>query len=106
MKTLRWIALLALAGAALEATSRSRATRAVAARCPPDRAALDEPDVHKEQLDTYQDLLDESLFLTFPASDPISAHAAARCADPCDTPANASDWHLHPGSTAPTAPAS
>ena len=58
----------------------------------------DRPELHREELSTYQDLLDESLSLTFPASDPISATAATHCGDPCDTPANDADWRLDMGS--------
>lgn len=53
---------------------------------------------HRDNLDTYQALLDEALQLTFPASDPVCAHAATRCADPCETASDKSDWRLHPGS--------
>jgi hypothetical protein len=62
---------------------------------PPDDAAL-----HNDDLDTYQALLDESLALTFPASDPVCAHAATRCGEPrlCDR--DEVDWSLRPGSTA------
>ena len=67
----------------------------------PDRAVNERPEAHHEQLDTYQALLDESLQLTFPASDPVCAHAATRCAHPCETPANATDWQLHAGSRSP-----
>ena len=62
-------------------------------------AVLEEPRAHNEQLETYQDLLDESLHLTFPASDPISAHAATRCADPMETPARWSTDTIAPAWT-------
>jgi hypothetical protein len=52
------------------------------------------------ELQTYQNLLDESLRQTFPASDPVSASAAARCADPVRTGSNEADWQLEPGSVA------
>ena len=102
MNLLRWIALAGLAGIAGRAVARCH-TRLFGAVVP-DKAVLEEPRVHNEQLETYQDLLDESLHLTFPASDPISAQAATRCADPLQTPANPSDWRLHPGSRERTAP--
>ena len=105
MKTLHLATLLALSGLAWNAIARSHSKRLAAARNIPDRAALEEGQAHKEALETYQDLLDESLQLTFPASDPVSAHAATRCADPCETASNGADWHLHPGSRQGTAPA-
>lgn len=41
---------------------------------------------------TYQDVLDESLGETFPASDPISPGTAARREQPISTPKNPKDW--------------
>lgn len=102
MNLLRWIALAGLAGIAGRAVARCHAR--LFGAVVPDRGCLEEPRVHHEQLETYQDLLDESLQLTFPASDPISAQAATRCADPFETPANPSDWRLHPGSRERAAP--
>ena len=104
MNLLRWIALAALAGIGARAVVRGHARRY--GSVPPDLGNLDHPSVHHERLETYQDLLDESLQLTFPASDPISAQAATRCADPLETPANPLDWRLHPGSRERAAPAS
>ena len=66
----------------------------------PDRSALERPPVHHEDLVTYQVLLDESLALTFPASDPICVQAASRCGEPVATPVDPADWRLHRGSTA------
>ena len=43
---------------------------------------------------TYQELLDEALELTFPASDPISPGAAARAEERVSTPMDATDWKL------------
>ena len=89
-----WLAL-GLAGAwALRMSTAARDARRVAAARLPDRAAVERPEAHREELDTYQALLDESLQLTFPASDPVCAQAAARCNDPCATPADAADWWL------------
>ena len=103
MNRTRSLLLLAAAGVAATALLRSgrraRTARRIADATLPDKSALDSPPVHNEDLETYQALLDESLYLTFPASDPISAHAATRCGDPLATPANPSDWRLHQGST-------
>ena len=47
-------------------------------------------------LPTYQELLDEALVLTFPASDPISLSAALRAEQPITTPKDRTDWTLAP----------
>jgi len=52
---------------------------------------------------TYQELLDESLEETFPASDPISPSAAMHAARPIATPKDEVDWQLKPGECAPPA---
>jgi hypothetical protein len=94
MKPARTLALIAAGALAVHALARRRKTPPPI----PDRAVNERPEAHQEQLDTYQALLDESLQLTFPASDPVCAHAATRCAHPRETPANATDWQLHAGS--------
>jgi hypothetical protein len=48
------------------------------------------------RLPTYQELLDESLEETFPASDPISPSAAMHAAEPVRTRRDAVDWVLRP----------
>ena len=53
-------------------------------------------DVRPDPLPTYQELLDEALELTFPASDPISAGAAARAEQRVSTPMDETDWKLLP----------
>lgn len=102
MNRIRSMTMLALAGGLLHAgwnaVRRAALARRVAAARAPDRHALELPGMHSEDLESYQDLLDESLNLTFPASDPICAQAATRCGDPVATQANAADWRLHPGS--------
>jgi hypothetical protein len=50
------------------------------------------------RLPTYQDLLDESLQETFPASDPISPNGACRTGQRISTGKNPTDWQLVPGS--------
>jgi len=107
MNRTRSLLLLATAGlgaaALLRGARRARAARRIAGAAMPDRSALDQPPVHHEDLETYQVLLDESLTLTFPASDPICAQAATRCGDPIATAADPADWRLHRGSTASNA---
>ncbi|HEY8973537.1 MAG TPA: hypothetical protein VIN75_04915 [Burkholderiaceae bacterium] len=103
MNRTRSVLLLATAGLAAAAllrnARRSRTARRIADATMPDRSALEQAPVHHEDLETYQVLLDESLTLTFPASDPICAQAATRCGDAVATPADPSDWRLHRGST-------
>ena len=65
---------------------------------PPDPPATDEPA-------TYQDMLDESLEETFPASDPIAPGPAAHPGGRVASDRNAKDWALEPGSAQPPAAA-
>jgi hypothetical protein len=55
------------------------------------KAALPE-----DKLPTYQELLDEALDETFPASDPISPSAAMHADEPVKTPKDERDWRLKP----------
>jgi hypothetical protein len=52
---------------------------------------------------TYQELLDESLDETFPASDPISPSAAMHAEKRIATAKDDVDWQLEPGACAPPA---
>lgn len=47
---------------------------------------------------TYQQAVDESLEMTFPASDPISPSAAMHTEQRVNTEVDATDWTLEPGS--------
>ena len=53
---------------------------------------------------TYQELLDEALQETFPASDPISPSAAMSADRPITTQRDHTDWELKPGSAEPPKP--
>lgn len=53
------------------------------------------------KLPTYQELLDESLDETFPASDPISPSAAMHAARRVCTGKDDIDWQLKPGADVP-----
>ena len=77
-------------------------------KAPSARKPKQSPDArNRENAPTYQDVLDESLQETFPASDPISAGAAARTTRRISTEKNPIDWKLEPGSAvASTPPAS
>lgn len=54
---------------------------------------------------TYQELLDESLDETFPASDPISPSAAMHAQRQVATGKDDVDWQLKPGAQKPPAAA-
>lgn len=55
-----------------------------------------------EQGPTYQELLDESLEETFPASDPIAPGAASHPTRPVRTGKDERDWELDPGGDRPS----
>ncbi len=50
-----------------------------------------------EKVPSYQELLDEALEQTFPASDPISPSAAMHAEQRICTPRDSTDWTLKPG---------
>ena len=50
-----------------------------------------------EKVPTYQELLDEALDQTFPASDPISPSAAMHAEKQIKTDKDKKDWTLKPG---------
>jgi len=54
--------------------------------------------VEPERPLTYQDLLDESLQETFPASDPITPNGACHTGQRISTSRNDVDWQVVPGS--------
>ncbi len=54
--------------------------------------------VDEDKVPTYQELLDEALDETFPASDPISPSAAMHTERRAATEKDAVDWKLKPGS--------
>ena len=55
----------------------------------------------RDKLPTYQELLDESLDETFPASDPISPGAAMHAERRVATGKDDIDWKLKPGADHP-----
>jgi hypothetical protein len=55
-----------------------------------------------EKVPTYQELLDESLDETFPASDPISPSAAMHADREISTGKDRKDWTLKPGQCDPS----
>ena len=56
---------------------------------------------YEDKTPTYQELLDEALDETFPASDPISPGAAMHADRLVHTDKDETDWKLTPGSKAP-----
>lgn len=55
----------------------------------------------QDKVPTYQELLDEALDETFPASDPISPSAAMYAERQISTQKDAKDWQLQPGACDP-----
>lgn len=55
----------------------------------------------EEKVPTYQELLDEALEDTFPASDPIAVGAATKPKAPVPSPRDERDWTLQPSETPP-----
>ena len=51
----------------------------------------------EDRVPTYQELLDEAIAQTFPASDPIAPGAAMHTARRISTPRDGIDWTLMPG---------
>lgn len=56
----------------------------------------------KDRVPTYQELLDESLDQTFPASDPISPGAAINAERRTSTDKDDVDWELKPSQSTPS----
>ncbi|MGE5453487.1 MAG: hypothetical protein ACM3VZ_16780 [Acidobacteriota bacterium] len=54
-----------------------------------------------ERVPTYQELLDDALDQTFPASDPISPTAAMHADKQISTSKDDTDWQLQPGGDKP-----
>jgi hypothetical protein len=57
-----------------------------------------------EKVPTYQELLDEALDETFPASDPISPSAAMHADKQVSSQKDEKDWALKPGEAKPCTP--
>ncbi len=55
----------------------------------------------EQKVPTYQELLDEALDQTFPASDPISPSAAMHAEKEISTEKDGRDWQLKPGACKP-----
>jgi hypothetical protein len=56
----------------------------------------------EEKVPTYQELLDEAVDETFPASDPISPSAAMHAERKISTGKDSHDWTLQPGACTPS----
>lgn len=55
----------------------------------------------RDRVPTYQELLDDALDQTFPASDPISPSAAMHTHALLQSTENPKDWTLQPGANPP-----
>lgn len=58
----------------------------------------------QDKVPTYQELLDEAIDETFPASDPISPSAAMHAEKEISSPKDDTDWTLKPGAAKPCTP--
>lgn len=69
------------------------------ARTPkPEGGTVAKTDRSAEKMPTYQELLDDALDQTFPASDPISPTAAMHAEKQIATDKDGKDWTLKPSS--------
>lgn len=75
-----------------DAHARQRETKRNSGEC----------DTPADKLPTYQELLDEALDETFPASDPISPSAAMHAAERVESARDEVDWALKPGKSQDT----
>lgn len=75
-------------------------THARSTKVPPERPQ-DRRRTREDKVPTYQELLDESLDETFPASDPISPSAAMHAEKRVKTGKDGHDWELKAGSEVP-----
>jgi len=66
-----------------------------------DQQPFGEAEDPHEKAPTYQELLDNALEDTFPASDPIAVGGATKILEPHTTLRDAKDWTLRPGSEVP-----
>jgi hypothetical protein len=80
---------------------KPKATRDPRAVKRPDERLEGKADQPSEKVPTYQELLDEALDETFPASDPISPSAAMAAEKRIRTDKDATDWALKPGACKP-----
>lgn len=72
-----------------------------ARRKSPARERPDPAAAPQDSPSTYQQVLDEALEETFPASDPISPSAAMHAERRADDGSGSPDWTLEPGSERP-----
>ncbi len=77
----------------------SAAKSASASAAKPDKAkAAQQDDEKQSSACTYQQAVDESVEMTFPASDPISPSAAMHAEKQTSTDVDDTDWEIEPGS--------
>jgi hypothetical protein len=66
-----------------------------------DRRVAGQAECPQAKVPSYQELLDQALDDTFPASDPIATSAAMHVHEPRTTPRDGRDWTLKPGACPP-----
>ena len=66
-----------------------------------DRRLAGQAQSPQAKVPSYQELLDQALDDTFPASDPIATSAATHVHEPCTTARDCRDWTLKPGACRP-----
>ncbi len=76
----------------------SAAKSASASAAKPGKKADRQDDVKQSDACTYQQAVDESVEMTFPASDPISPSAAMHAEKETSTDVDDTDWEIEPGS--------
>lgn len=88
-------------GAARSGTSKPAASRDPRQVKRPEERLEGRADKPSDTVPTYQELLDEALDETFPASDPISPSAAMAAEKRISTAKDDTDWTLKPGECKP-----
>ncbi len=78
--------------------SAAKSAPASAAKPSKQKAAAQQDDEKQSSACTYQQAVDESVEMTFPASDPISPSAAMHAEKQTSTDVDDTDWEIEPGS--------
>ncbi|UZN52205.1 hypothetical protein KZ686_19180 [Cupriavidus cauae] len=78
--------------------SAAKSASASAAKPGKQKAAAPQDDEKQSSACTYQQAVDESVEMTFPASDPISPSAAMHAEKETSTDVDDTDWEIEPGS--------
>ncbi|MCA7086719.1 hypothetical protein K7G19_24335 [Cupriavidus sp. DB3] len=76
----------------------AKSASASAAKPSKQKTAAQQDDEKQSSACTYQQAVDESVEMTFPASDPISPSAAMHAEKETSTDVDDTDWEIEPGS--------